>query len=72
MVFIVSCLSLPDKHVVSVYYTVQNFDDNAKAKTSHLFSTQANGHHLVIEDPKAVGNLILVSFDQSVKKHYEQ
>jgi hypothetical protein len=36
MLFTVSCLSLHDAHVLPVYYTIQGFDDNAKAKTDAL------------------------------------
>jgi hypothetical protein len=73
MLFIVSCLSLHDAHVISVYYTIQNFDDNAKAKSDPLFSTQSTAHLLVINtSPREFASSTLVSFDQSVKKHYQQ
>ena len=75
MFFTVSCLSLSlhDARVISVYYTIQNFDDNAKSKTNPSFSTESTAHKLVVSSsPKGVGDSLLVSFDQSVKKHYEQ
>lgn len=72
MLFTVSCLSLHDPRVISVYYTIQNFDDYTKAKTSPLFSTGSTGHKLVIKmSSKDLANSVLVSFDQSVKKHYQ-
>ena len=73
MLFVVDCLSLHDVHVLSVYYTIQNFDDNAKAKSDPLFSPQSTGHQLVInKSPREFAGSILVSFDQSVKNHYQQ
>ena len=73
MVFTVSCLSLHDAHVLSVYYTIQGFDDNAKAKSDPSFSTQSTAHQLAInKSPKEFASSILVSFDQSVKKHYQR
>lgn len=73
MLFGVSCLSLHDAHVLSVYYTIQGFDDNAKAKSDPSFSTQSTAHQLVINtSPREFASSILVSFDQSLKKHYQQ
>jgi hypothetical protein len=75
MFFTVSCLSLSihDAQVISIYYTIQNFDDNAKSKTNPTFSTESTAHKLIVSSsPKAVGNSLLVSFDQSVNKHYKQ
>jgi hypothetical protein len=69
MLFTVSCLSLHDAHVLSVHYTIQAFDDSAKAKSDPLFSTQSTAHLLVInKSPENLRVRFLVSFDQSVKK----
>jgi len=51
MLFTVSCLSLHDAHVLPVYYTIQGFDDNAKAKTDPLFSTQSTAHQIPVLTP---------------------
>ena len=70
MLFSVSCLSLHDVHVMSVYYTVQAFDD---PRESPSFGAQETGHELVMtKSIKEFASSILVSFDHSVTKHYQR
>jgi hypothetical protein len=55
-----------------VYYTIQLFDDTRK-KSDPLFGSAQTGHLLaIVKSPKEFASSVLVSFDQSVKKHYQQ